>query len=207
MPDNSRCLIIFTRAPYPGQVKKRLIPALGVERATRLYRDMIEKVLRTAGQLTQVDVQVWIAGEQGNGFTNMIGRRHHFPCYPQQGNDLGQRMQHAASSCLENYANVVLIGCDCPGLTPGLLEKAFRWLEENSGAVLGPAGDGGYYLIGLQQANPSIFDDIQWGTGSVADCTRERFRECGITWYELPVLRDVDRPEDLLASGCPEVTV
>jgi len=97
----------------------------------------------------------------------------------------------------DKYESIVLTGCDCPTLSAGILVDAFTQLETGNDAVLGPARDGGYYLIGFRKVHASIFENIQWGSESVAASTRDKLSALGIQWRELPVLTDVDRPEDL----------
>jgi hypothetical protein len=123
----------------------------------------------------------------------------------QQGADLGARMGHAVRTTLAPKAaapggaavdRVILIGCDCPDLDAAYLTKAVRTLDR-ADAVLGPAADGGYVLLGLRQFDAGLFRDMPWGGAEVAELTRARLRALGRRWQELPVLRDLDRPEDL----------
>jgi glycosyltransferase A (GT-A) superfamily protein (DUF2064 family) len=92
---------------------------------------------------------------------------------------------------------VIVVGSDCPGFDPAYLCAAAKVLGEGNDAVLGPAQDGGYVLIGLRRSHPGLFDGIGWGSATVAEAQRERFRSLGFNWRELPVRADVDRPEDL----------
>jgi rSAM/selenodomain-associated transferase 1 len=114
----------------------------------------------------------------------------------QQGEDLGLRMMHAARSALQHYQQVVLLGVDCPALTPLHLQQVFAWLE-SCDAVLGPAQDGGYVLLGLKSAPESLFKGHSWGQADVAETTRMAMGELHWDWRELPLLWDLDRAEDL----------
>ncbi len=115
----------------------------------------------------------------------------------QDGDDLGERMLTAFLDAFRNGAErVLLMGTDCPGITAQILEKAFQELER-SDLVLGPAADGGYYLIGLKEAYPELFVNVQWGTEKVLERTLEIARVKGLSAGLVDRLQDVDRPEDL----------
>lgn len=197
MPGNRNCLVIFTKNPQPGLVKKRLIPALGKNDAASVYQKMTERMFSIAHSLENIDVQVWIAHDKEFRFANSIKDQYGFDCYEQTGAGLGERMFLAMSVNQDKYEAIVLTGCDCPTLSAGILAEAFTQLEAGIDAVIGPAWDGGYYLIGFRKVHASVFEDIQWGSESVAASTRDKLTALGIQWHELPVLRDIDRPEDL----------
>ena len=115
----------------------------------------------------------------------------------QRGEDLGERMRHAAELTLETASFLVLIGGDCPVLNAGYVARALRLLESGCDAVLGPAEDGGYVLLGLRRSDPLLFSGFPWGTSKVLEMTRERLRQAGLAWRELETLWDLDRVEDL----------
>ena len=118
--------------------------------------------------------------------------------------DLGARMQHAAAAALAVTGRILIIGTDCPALTPAELRLAADRLDARHDAVLIPAEDGGYVLIGLKWWNPRLFSDIAWGSDQVLATTRARLAELRWRWHELPPSWDVDRPPDfarLRASG------
>ncbi|MCG8325443.1 MAG: TIGR04282 family arsenosugar biosynthesis glycosyltransferase [Thiotrichales bacterium] len=219
-----RCLIIFTRKPEPGRVKKRLIAALGEHASADLYQQMVETTLDMAGTLGKTDVHVCISGDSDHRFAHRIEQVYGYACHAQSGRDLGERMARAISTGLEIYRQLVLIGCDCPGLNAEIIDTAFSHLAHGCTTVLGPANDGGYYLIGFSQSEPEhspasgngktgdgdrpyarpvtellhkVFEAVPWGTSSVAEITRTRLQSLGASWEELPVLTDIDRPEDL----------
>jgi rSAM/selenodomain-associated transferase 1 len=114
----------------------------------------------------------------------------------QNGPDLGARMQDALEWALQRAPWAVLIGSDCPGYDSDYLQTAFAALERHD-AVLGPALDGGYVLIGMRRAAPELFADMPWSTTGVLDTTRQRLQRKGWSWQELPTLRDIDTPQDL----------
>ena len=130
------------------------------------------------------------------------------PCLPQTGADLGERMNNAFRECFaEGFRKVVLIGSDSPDLPPEIVTEAFQSLEKG-GAVIGPAHDGGYYLLGFgrESFTPAAFTGIAWGGDQVRAVTAEILRRAGIPLRVLPVWRDIDRPEDLAAliGNCGE---
>ena len=115
------------------------------------------------------------------------------------GADLGERMHRALADACRGGCGALLIGTDCPFLQASDLHEAVRALGGGSDAVIGPALDGGYYLIGVRSSDARIFSDIEWGSDGVFAATLEKFRSLGWHWHELATRRDVDRPEDLPA--------
>ncbi len=191
-------LIIFTRYAETGKTKTRLIPALGAKGAADLQRDMTRKTLRWAEELEtagSATVEVYYTGGDEALMRRMFGNA--LPYHPQVGEGLGQRLADAFSEAFRSGARrVVAIGSDCPGLSRPLVEYAFKRLAEND-LVIGPATDGGYYLIGLERDIPQLFADIPWGSGDVLWATLRKAEELRLSIATLEKLRDVDRPEDL----------
>jgi len=191
-------LIVFTRFPEPGKCKTRLIPALGPQIAADLHRKMTEHTLSWARRWNERfsgSLQVHFTGGIEESFHKWLGSD---VCYrPQSGGDLGSRMQEAFHQAFrEGMARVVLVGTDCPGLNEDLCQKAFEELHRNE-VVLGPARDGGYYLIGLQRPTEELFREIPWGTGEVLAKTRAIARKLNLSVFLLEAMQDVDHPEDL----------
>jgi len=193
-----RRLIVFTRHPEPGLVKTRLIPALGRAAATALHRRLTLRTLRTANAAAQemrAVLEIWYAGGTDETMHHWLGDS--WQCVPQNGADLGERMSTAFARSFENGTTaVVLIGTDSPHLTPGILNSAFAALDSHN-VVLGPARDGGYYLLGLTQPVPRLFKNIRWGTDQVLSQTLEILRRSNLEPVLLPELNDIDRPEDV----------
>lgn len=187
-------ILLFAKYPVPGQVKTRLIPALGALRAARLHRRLTEVTLVTA-VAAGAPVVVCAAGASLRRFRAWLGEG---PAYVRQSEgDLGQRMDDAfARAFRQGTPKALAIGADVPSLTPDLIRKAFAALDF-ADVVLGPAADGGYYLIGMRRLHRRLFRDIAWGSGDVLSRTREILAANGISYRELPALSDVDRPEDL----------
>ncbi len=191
-------LIIFTRFPEPGKSKTRLIPVLGAVGAARLHEEMTRHTLRTAAELAQgypVQVEVHFAGGDVALMQQVFGKGFHYR--PQVAGDLGQKMQTALKVALRSGADrALVIGTDCPELNAPRLRHAFEVLAGRE-LVLGPALDGGYYLIGCKRVWPELFADIPWGTEEVWRKTLAAALDLGLDPYILEPLPDVDRPEDL----------
>lgn len=200
MADQRRRLILFARFPVAGKVKTRLIPALGAKGAAALHRRLVLRTLRTAHALCQsqnVELEIRFAGDDANEMQHWLGDQ--WLCRPQCEDDLGQRMAGAfADSFREGSTATVIIGSDCPSLTPEILAAAFESLKTNS-VVFGPATDGGYYLIGLMRLVPEIFQGIAWGTETVLAQSLELLARNNYKPALLQPLDDLDRPEDVTA--------
>jgi len=198
--DQRRRLILFARFPIAGKVKTRLIPALGAEGAAALHRRLVLRTLRaatTACQSAGFELEVRFDGGTEDQMRHWLGLRG--PCRPQSEQDLGQRMASAfADSFHDGAPSAVIIGSDCPGLTPGLLAAAFDRLSETP-VTFGPANDGGYYLIGLNRMMPQLFSGISWGRETVLADSLRALAKAGLKPALLDPLDDLDRPEDLPA--------
>lgn len=200
MADQRRRLILFARFPVAGKVKTRLIPALGAEGAAALHRRLVLRTLRTANALCQsqnVELEIRFAGDNANEMQHWLGDS--LLCRPQCEGDLGQRMAGAfEDSFREGSPATVIIGSDCPSLTPETLAAAFDALKTNP-VVFGPATDGGYYLIGLTRLVPEIFQGIAWGTETVLAQSLEILARADCKPALLQPLDDLDRPDDVAA--------
>lgn len=196
-------IIIFTRYPQAGVTKTRLIPELGADGAAAIHRSMSERIVRTAMR---------IVGEPGprltiyyTGGSHQLMRKWLGPAlsyHEQTGADLGQKMMFAFRDAWQRGAKrAILIGTDCPSLDSGLITDALATLQ-NSLLVLGPATDGGYYLIGTTNGLPAdtlsgLFRNIAWGTSNVFQETVARAGKAGLTPSILTELHDIDHPGDL----------
>ncbi|HET7232589.1 MAG TPA: TIGR04282 family arsenosugar biosynthesis glycosyltransferase [Longimicrobium sp.] len=183
------------RAPEAGRVKTRLAAEIGAEAALRVYRRLAEHAVSEA-RAADVGLRIhFTPADAGDAVRGWLGGGAEY--LPQADADLGGRMHEAFESAFaEGHRRVVIIGSDLPGITADLLREAFRLLDAHP-AVLGPARDGGYYLLGLRRMMPEIFDDIAWSTNAVFDATVARLASLGITPALLPVLGDVDLAADL----------
>jgi rSAM/selenodomain-associated transferase 2/rSAM/selenodomain-associated transferase 1 len=194
----SQRLMIFTRFPEPHRSKTRLIPALGPVGAAVLQREMTRHTLRRAQEFAkwkQVPVEVHFDGGSEDQMEQCFGTGR---CYrPQSGGDLGSRMRGAFERAFgEGIRRAVIVGTDCPGASAQVLRTAFDRLEDHD-LVLGPATDGGYYLIGLRRPAPQLFAGISWGSETVLEATLRAAHEVGLSTSLLQRLTDVDRPQDL----------
>lgn len=199
-PRPRRHLLVFARDAAQGPVKTRLAPAVGMAGATAVYQRMLCDTLATASTVTAQTLTLWIDHPVPSAPLRALAGRFAMPIGIQSGPDLGARMYRALASALGSTPGggdcAVLIGSDCPEYDAPYLESAFAALDTHD-AVLGPAADGGYVLIGLRRAVPVIFDGVAWGTDQVLQATRQRLRTLGWSWYELQTRRDVDEPRDL----------
>ncbi len=194
--DPRRQLLVFARVPIPGSVKTRLIPKLGEAGATRVYRRLLYNTLENCTRIQGVRRELWLDRDTSDPELSELAARLDLSLHLQHGPDLGARMQHAFADVFHRARSAVLIGSDCPECDRDYIEAAFQALQCHD-AVLGPAADGGYVLIGLKRVDASLFTGIPWGTADVLETTRKRLRRLHWTWLELDVKRDVDEPRDL----------
>ena len=191
-------LIIFPRYPEPGKTKTRLIPALGAEGAADLHRQMVDSTLTWARQLQKnsaMSLEVHYEGGDEYQIQQWLGPD--IPCCPQANGDLGEPIAHAFQEAFSaGMARAIIVGTDCPGLTANLAQTAFDALLDYD-VVLGPAKDGGYYLVGLRKPVPQLFGGIPWGSGEVLPKTLRIAADLNFRVFLLEPLADVDRPEDL----------
>lgn len=202
-------LILFTRYPEPGRTKTRLIPALGVQGAATLQRRMSEAIVaRMAEFADNHPVGLEIRYTDGTPQAMAEWLSSEIPCLAQGEGDLGERLHRAFAEAFAHGAQkVVAIGADCPNLTPVFFAQAFSALDTQD-LVLGPAMDGGYYLVGLNQSAPALFSDIPWGSGGVLAATLKQAQGLKLSTHLLEPLADVDRPEDLFScSAVPQMRV
>ncbi|MFN6558368.1 MAG: TIGR04282 family arsenosugar biosynthesis glycosyltransferase [Nostoc sp. ChiSLP01] len=197
-PKQKQRLIIFTRYPEPGKTKTRLIPVLGSVGAANLQHQMAEHTILQVKQLQKVidiSVTVWYAGGDLRLMQKWLGLDLVYQ--PQGEGDLGLRMARSLLQAFQSGAEkAIIIGTDCPGLNAQILAIAFDKLRAFD-LVLGPAMDGGYYLIGLRQPIPELFANIEWGSAQVFQRTVEIAQKLNLSHMDLVSLADVDRPEDL----------
>lgn len=191
-------LMLLTRFPEPGRTKTRLIPHLGPAGAAALQRRMTEYVLaqvQSAAQELPLAVEVHFAGGSQGQMQAWLGDAVGY--HPQAEGGLGDRLIAAFSQSFAlGRPGAIAIGSDCPALTPDHLVAALAALHRVD-VVLGPATDGGYYLIGLRQLEPALFKAIAWGTDQVLAQTLAAATAQGLTVELLAPLTDIDRPEDL----------
>ena len=190
-------ILLFTKAPVPGRVKTRLIPALGAQAAADLYRELLHATVIRIQRAGIAPLICCCAPSAEHREFLQLQRQYGVSLETQLGSDLGERMRQAATHHLTSSAPELLIGCDSPVLQPVHLRQALQWLNQGCDAVLGPAEDGGYLLLGLNRVSPELFRGIAWGGAEVLAETRSRLLRLGWRWRELETLWDLDRPSDL----------
>jgi uncharacterized protein len=181
-------IIVFAKAPVAGEAKTRLISELGAEGAAALHRALVRRTVATALAAEVGPVELCCSPDATHPFFGTLG----VTLTQQDEGDLGARMHRA----LERQAPALLIGSDCPALTPSHLREAAAALATHD-AVLAPAEDGGYVLVGVRRSAELLFAGIPWGSDAVFGATRERLATLHWRWHELAPLWDLDRPVDL----------
>lgn len=185
-------LILFLKYPEKGRVKTRLAESIGDNQALQLYKYLVNQSISQANQGAW-DLQLHWA----QGLTGYPGYEQ-FQYSVQHGADLGQRMHNSIKSGLESYDQVLLVGSDIAGISAETFGKAFKALN-NYDLVLGPANDGGYYLIGMKEAYPELFNLKEWSHSLVLNQTLEKSRGLNLSHLLVETLTDIDTIDDLKA--------
>ena len=205
-------LIIFAKAPVAGQAKTRLMPALGAEGSARLAQQLLMHAVQQAAQVPWAALELCVSPDTSHPAVAQAQNRARekvkdtdsgrLTLSLQGDGDLGQRMHRALLRGLSRHTAVMLMGTDAPGLNATVLQEAAQALMTRD-AVFVPALDGGYALVGLRRPAPELFEGMVWSTPEVMAHTRQRARQAGLQWAELPALADIDEPADLvhLPSG------
>ncbi len=203
MPSFQKLVILFTRYPVAGKCKTRLIPVLGAEGAVRIHRQLVSHILHELDTFISprntTELTIYYDADSLQQMQDWLGSSYIYN--RQQGEDLGQRMADALIHGISNKKNSILIGSDCPGINSAILNEGFEALKQND-IVLGPAHDGGYYLIGVARniqpaACKQIFAQIPWGTDKVLSKTLAQTQKLGLRHHRLSTLHDIDTLEDL----------
>jgi uncharacterized protein len=188
---DDRHLIVFARYPLPDETKTRLVPALGAQRAARLAKQLTEYVVarvRSCG----CAFTIYGTGASSAAFEQWLAA----PVQLQSSGDLGARMATAIAQTRSRGASrILLIGSDCPGITADILANAFDALNHHD-VVIGPAADGGYYLIGMRDIQRQLFEQMHWSHAQVLEQTMARLGS--LSCAQLPTLHDIDTPDDLV---------
>ena len=190
-------LVVFAKAPQAGTVKTRLIPALGAQGAASLAKRMLTHALKQALQAGTGPVELCMSPAPGAPAWEKITMPAAVMPIFQGDGDLGERMARAVRRVtVQEVRPVLIMGTDCPALTADVIKEAARQLETHD-AVLVPAADGGYVLIGLKSPCPTLFERMTWSTATVADETLTRMAILGLNFWLGPRLHDIDEPADL----------
>jgi rSAM/selenodomain-associated transferase 1 len=191
-------LLVFAKEPTPGGVKTRLAASIGATRAAQVYRELTALTVlhaaaaRRAGVIDRIEL--WCAPSADSSYFRALASTSAATLHTQSEGDLGARMTNAIADALTRTGVALLIGTDCPVLDADRLAQAVELLARHD-AVLGPAEDGGYVLVGARRPLP--FAGIRWSSAHALDDTVAGFARAGIRWAALPVLWDVDEPADL----------
>jgi rSAM/selenodomain-associated transferase 1 len=194
-------LVVMAKAPLPGYAKTRLIPALGEQGAASLAERLLQQTLMEAVKADLGPVELHVTPDSLHPFWQTLALPRGVTLHNQTQGDLGQRLWQAANTYQVAGQGLLLLGTDCPALTAARLRKAAVALK-NADAVMYPAKDGGYTLLGLKRVHWRLFEDIAWSTEVVAQQTLERLQECAMLCRCLEVLPDIDEPEDLQFLPC-----
>jgi rSAM/selenodomain-associated transferase 1 len=190
---HARKLIIFVKAPRPGLVKTRLAAEIGATAACLAYRRLVETLFLRLTRLTEVELRY--SPEDGLAEVRAWAGSK-WECRPQGAGDLGQRLCAAFTDAFNaGVERVVIIGSDCPAIEAEDIEDAWRSLSAHD-VVLGPAQDGGYWLVGLRKPQPILFENLTWSTDKVLEETLNRIHQAGLSVYLSRTLRDVDTEQD-----------
>lgn len=195
-------IAILAKAPVPGLAKTRLIPALGADGAAALQARLIVRAITTACAAAIGPVTLWVTPDATHAAFRDVAEKFPVRLARQPDGDLGDRMLAALAA-----APALVIGTDCPALTTSHLDAAAAALRQGTDAVVIPADDGGYVLIGLRRPEPALFADMTWSTDTVMAETRARLARLGLASREFPPLWDIDRPEDLVRMTTLEQTL
>lgn len=192
-------ILVFIKSPEKGRVKSRLASAFGEEKTLELYKSFVSSILGTLKGAKFPTEIFFYPADPAEAVVDWLGKG--FSYIPQRGQDLGERMENAfADSFSCGIWRALIVGTDIPDLAPAVIDEALSFLEDHD-AVIGPATDGGYYLIGFKKETflPSVFHGIPWGTGSVCSMTMQVFARAGYRVHKLPEWRDVDTVDDLIS--------
>jgi len=190
-------VIVLAKAPVPGEAKTRLIQNLGARGAARLHGALVERTLATVRGAGLGGIELCCSPDVQHPFLAACAGRYGATLTVQTTGDLGGRMLAALDRVIRASGPALLVGTDCPALTSAHLREAAAALTAGNDAVLGPAEDGGYVLVGLARTAPAVFERISWGGPDVLRDTRARLSALGWRWHELAELWDIDRPADL----------
>ncbi len=188
-----KVLLIFVKNPVLGKVKTRLAQTVGEHKALEIYLQLLKHTAHVTSEAA-CDKAVFYSDFVEE---NDIWPNEKYQKRLQQGNDLGQRMHEAFSWALgQNYKQVVIIGSDCPQLSTAIIDEAFTYLQTHD-AVIGPAVDGGYYLLGMKHLIPELFRNKSWSSSTVLTHTLADLQRLNLSCKQLPTLHDIDEEKDV----------
>ncbi len=189
-------LIVFARQPIPGETKTRLQPGYSPERSAEIAAFMIRATVELAVSAWPGDVMLYAWPGVAHPLFQEIATEFKIGLAPQAEGDLGAKMLDALRAVMKSRGGAAIMGCDVPQCGWDVLDQANGWLARGKN-VLGPTEDGGYYFIGLQEAQPKLFDEMPWGSNRILEMTLARAEKLGMEFNLLKTLRDIDTPADL----------
>ncbi|MCK5647742.1 MAG: TIGR04282 family arsenosugar biosynthesis glycosyltransferase [Gammaproteobacteria bacterium] len=195
-PHPDTLIIIFAREPVSGQVKTRLIPALGKEGAAELYRRLLDFAIDNVITAELSPINLCLTPESRSSYFTEMPYADQFELSVQVGHDLGARMYNALAAALKHYSKAILIGTDCPFINKADFQQAIAALDSHD-MVFSPARDGGYVLVGANRVIPDVFENIGWGTENVMAQSRIVLAANDFRWQELAEQCDIDIKNDL----------
>lgn len=191
-------ILVFARAPIPGACKTRLIPALGAAGAARLHARLLARALDEVSKVQQARAVLCADSEDSHKWLARYVLPRGWGLTVQRGQDLGLRMHHALVSGVSAASRVLLIGSDIVDFSADDLRQALGVLEDGADIVLGPAADGGYWLVGAGKPVPeALFTDLCWGGAGIFQETCRRCENLTLRWQAVSCRHDVDVPADL----------
>ncbi len=191
----SACVVVYAKAPIPGEAKTRLIPAIGAENAAMLHAALVERALENATR-SKFSVELCCAPDADSPFFEDCADEWDCTLSDQGPGDLGERMLRTFDELLGEFPRVAIIGADCPAVLQKHICAAISALDQNDVAII-PAEDGGYVLIAAKRTHPRMFSGIDWGTDQVLKQQCAVLEKAGLMYTLLAPLWDIDRPEDL----------
>ncbi len=197
IPHPDAKILVFSKAPQAGHVKTRLMPDYSAEQAATIHTRLVQHTLTTLYRARLCPIELWCAPDTQHPFFENCRHKYQIELKQQQGCDLGARMCHAFRSALQTAKQVILIGTDCPTLVKRDFQQAIKMLTQPIDAVISPANDGGYVLIGLTRCHQQLFSNIRWGKDQVMQETLERIKQLNYAHKILPPHNDIDYAQDI----------
>jgi len=189
-------ILLFAKAPVEGKVNTRLIDDIGVKAATKLQHELIHQRLSMLEQANLCSVNLMCVPDIQHECFLQCEKIYSVSLNKQLGKNIGYRMLNGVRQALQNYKYCIVIGSDAPALDEEKIKQAIEVLHAETDVVFVPAEDGGYVLVGLQQAYEFLFQQINWGSGEVMQQTRNKLKENNVSFKELEICWDIDRVED-----------
>jgi uncharacterized protein len=189
-------ILLYAKAPVEGEVNTRLIPDIGVKRATELQQELIQDRLSMLTGDRLCDVRLMCSPDQNAEYFIQCAGQYPVALFAQMGEELGERMYSGISEALRSYKYCIVIGTDAPSLGTDIIRQVLEKMLAGADVVIVPAEDGGYVLIAMRQAYGFLFQGINWGSAEVMQQTRDRLNREKVSFVELGACWDVDRLED-----------